>query len=82
MKKFFYVSLILWLVLIASMVYSLVQQKTITSSQYKFRLSAGQKIYIFKADANVRVYCTPKEAKEFYYKVPEKKTLSGVLVLK
>lgn len=82
MKKFFYLSLIVWLILIANVVYSLVQKRTITSEQYRIDLSAGQKIYTFKAGANVRVYCTPKDAREFYYKVPAGKSLSGVLVFK
>lgn len=82
-KKYFIISLVLWLVLVAFYVHSaVVREKTVNLKNIDFLLEAGDKIYIFDAGAKVRVYCTPADAKRYYLKVPEGKTFGGMFTLK
>lgn len=68
--------------LVLSFKAAIVTEKNISQKKVEFDLSAGDKIYVFEAGANVRVYCTPKVARKYYLKVPEGKTFKGTWVLK
>ncbi len=78
-KKFLCVSLIGWILFIGMFVYAaIITERDVSAKQVNFRLEAGDKVYIFEKGASVRVYCTPKEARKYYLKVPEGKTFSGI----
>jgi hypothetical protein len=83
LKSILFVLVVLNLVVLSvSIIYTGVQMRTQTLKQYKFDLTAGQRILVIENIPNVRVTITPKEAKIFDDKVPAGKIWSGVLAEK
>lgn len=82
-KKFFYVSLIIWIVFIGYHIHSAtVQERNVNLKEVRFTLTEGDKIYIFDKGAKVRTYCDPPEKRKYYLKVAEGKIFTGVWKLK
>lgn len=84
LKRYRIALMVLLICLLGIAIYAGVQKKEIRQQMYKFDLKAGDRIIIIdtKTYGIVRTTIRPMEARTFDYKVPEGKTLSGVLNLK
>jgi len=78
-KIYFLVSIIMFISLVC---FALVQERKRSSMDYKFELPAGSRIVVVKPGASCYFKITPADLKDFDFKVPESKVLSGVLILK
>jgi len=83
-KKLFISWTVMWIILVGMYIHSaVVQEQNVNLKKVNFQLEAGDKIYIVdKSATSVRLYCTPKEAKKYYLKVPEGKIFEGTWTLR
>jgi len=71
------------LILIGLILRAGVQERNISMKQFKFNIPSGSRIIVIEPPyTKTYIRITPPEARKFNYKVPEGKTLSGVLTLK
>jgi hypothetical protein len=83
MKKLLMILIVINIILLAiSHIHTGVQVRTQTITQYKFDVTAGQRILVIDKGAKTYIRITPSEARLFDLKVGEGKSLSGILIRK